>query len=269
VFGGDGMRAPGARLSWLAPWQTFTELHFGVQNANGETMTSFLANDEVYGERAIGGRAFAEREVKSWNDLVYLGRAVTGFDVGSDSSMQLGASVLFGPNATGDDGETLVYGADVVWKWRPPDAEGGWPFVLLEAEVLARRFRAAEQIDENDPLDPNDDFLVPGDTLQDWGCYVQGLWGFQRNWAAGLRAEWGSGSGDNYDAENDQLIGPSGDPYRADRLRISPLLAWHPSEYSRIRLQYNYDDADWLPDDAHSVWLTFEVLIGKHPAHVY
>lgn len=38
------MRAPGARLSWLAPTPNYTELLVAVQNANGEQMTSFLAN---------------------------------------------------------------------------------------------------------------------------------------------------------------------------------------------------------------------------------
>src|SRR5262245_50437687 len=34
IFGQDGMRGPGARVGWLAPLPWFTELHFGVQNAN-------------------------------------------------------------------------------------------------------------------------------------------------------------------------------------------------------------------------------------------
>jgi hypothetical protein len=270
IFGGDGIRAPGARLSWLLPTETFAELHFGLQDGSGETMTSFLANDEVYGERPIGGRLFGARETRSWNDLVWLARAVTGFDAGAAHSAQFGASMLFGPNPTGGDAATAVYGVDGVWKWRPPDAEAGWPFVIVEAEALLRSFEADDQVDVNDPTDPSDDVFVPGDTLGDWGGYLQGLWGFRRGWAAGLRVEWGSGSGAGYDAGADMLVDRSVDPYRADRLRLSPLLAWHPSEFSRVRLQYNYDRADWLDgEDVHSVWLGFEVSIGSHPAHRY
>ena len=44
------MRAPGLRLSWLSPKERYSEFHFGLQNPTGETMTSFLANDEVYDE---------------------------------------------------------------------------------------------------------------------------------------------------------------------------------------------------------------------------
>ncbi|MBZ0252998.1 MAG: hypothetical protein K8I02_06615, partial [Candidatus Methylomirabilis sp.] len=60
------------------------------------------------------------------------------------------------------------------------------------------------------------------------------------------------------------------DPRRGTRHRLSPLLAWHPSEFSRIRLQYNYDNATVLErNEAHSVWLGLEFLIGAHPAHQY
>lgn len=267
LFGGDGMRAPGARLQWTVPGAPATQLHVGVQNARGETMTSFFANDEVYDERPIGGRAFVEQDVRSFNDLVYLGRAATGFELSTETELQLGASVLFGPNATGSDGDTTVFGVDLGWHWRPADAEHGWPFVSFEAELLARRFRADAQIDGNDPNDPNDDVLVPRDTLTDWGGYAQGLWGFQRHWEAGLRVEWGTGSGANYDAGADSLVGTSTDPYRADRVRISPLLVWHATEAARVRLQYNYDDADFLDDNAHSVWLAFEVSLGQHASH--
>jgi hypothetical protein len=63
--------------------------------------------------------------------------------------------------------------------------------------------------------------------------------------------------------------GRSQDPFRHNRQRISPLLVWQLSEFSRLRLQYNHDIADHLDKDADSVFLGFEVLIGAHPAHSY
>jgi hypothetical protein len=54
-------------------------------------------------------------------------------------------------------------------------------------------------------------------------------------------------------------------------VRVSPLLIYQPSEFSRIRLQYNLDRADFLEDGdhAHGVWLGFEWLFGSHPAHSF
>ena len=60
------------------------------------------------------------------------------------------------------------------------------------------------------------------------------------------------------------------DPFRDDRHRVSPLLLWQPTEFSRFRLQYNYDLASHLTgNEAHSLWLGVEFLFGAHPAHSY
>ncbi|MBL8751627.1 MAG: hypothetical protein JNK78_20910 [Planctomycetes bacterium] len=265
-FGADGMRGPGARLSWLVPGDTYGEVFLGVQNANGETMPSFLANEEVYEERAIGGRLFAEREVRAANDLVYTMRAATAFDLTETTSLGLGASALLGPNATGGDADTLVWGCDFVLRWRPLSNERGWPFVKLQGEFLAREFEAAEQTDVADPFNP---VTVAGDTLHDQGAYLQLVVGFATGWAAGVRVEEAGGRGAGYDAGTQTFVSRATDPYRADRVRVSPMLAWQPSEFSRLRLQYDYDDSDHLADPVHSVWLGFEILIGTHPPHAY
>jgi hypothetical protein len=47
-----------------------------------------------------------------------------------------------------------------------------------------------------------------------------------------------------------------------------PNLTWYPSEFSKIRLQYNYDDRHDIGVD-HSVWLQFEFLLGAHAAHKF
>ena len=274
-FGEDGIRAPGARIGWLLPllpW--FSELHLGVQNSAGETMTSFRANDEVFEERPLGGRPFFEREVTGLDDLVYLIRSVHGFDLGDEWSTQLGGSVLLGPNATGEDGRTQVFGGDVVAKWRPLDAERGWPFVKLEGELLWRRYEADDFVGCFDEAEGCTEVTLNDRTLNDYGGYAQALWGFRRGWAAGLRYEYGSGRGSNVAFDEGTMsvvrVSRSMDPFRAPRHRVSPLIAFHPSEYARLRLQYNYDRQRFLSaHDHHSIWAGVEISIGAHPAHAY
>ena len=57
MFGGDGMRQGGFRVSWLlnTPW--FSQLHVGMQNANGVTMASFLGGElaHAHGGNGHGG----------------------------------------------------------------------------------------------------------------------------------------------------------------------------------------------------------------------
>ena len=259
-FGPDGMRGPGFRLGWLAPLPWYSEFHLGMQNANGETMASFLANDEFFEERPVGNRPFVERDVDTMKDMVYLARLDNSWDLTQNVTAKVGLSGLYGPNATGEDGETGIYGADLVVKWRPGYQERGWPFLIWESEVMRRDYKLDAIFDDSDPADVID---LKKETLRDWGLYTQLLYGFHPGWAAGLRYEYATGSGDS-------VGGRDSDPFRDDRTRVSPLLSWMPSEFSRIRTQYNYDRADHLDDkEAHSVWLGIEFMYGAHAAHAF
>jgi hypothetical protein len=263
LFGPDGLRQTGVRLGWLTPLPWFSELHVGVQNANGETAASFLANDEFFEERPIGGRPFVERDVRNLGDLLYLSRWANSWNVSDAVTTKFGVSGLYGQNASGPGGYTWIYGADHKLTWRPTNNFRGWPFFLWQSEAMGRTYRADRFFDNSDPENVID---LPRQTLRDWGFYTQTLYGFRYGWATGLRYEYASGSGASVLAYD----GRKNDPFRDDRHRISPLLAWHPSEFSRIRLQYNYDRADHLDrQDAHSVWLGVEFFYGAHPAHKY
>src|SRR5262249_14418041 len=97
MFGADGMRAPGARVSWLLPTDNYTEFTPCVQTHTGEQMKSSPASEQLSGDRPVGGRLFVPRGVQSFADMLYSGRIATSFDLGDASSTALGASVAFGP----------------------------------------------------------------------------------------------------------------------------------------------------------------------------
>lgn len=279
LFGPDGMRAPGMRLGWLLPTRWFSQLYLGMQNANGETMTSFLGGRHQHGggdeagheaehgaldDRMIGNRPRVERatRTRSLKDFVYLTRWENSWGFGEELTSLVGVSGLYGPNATGRNGDTWIYGLDMKWRWRPVRNFRGWPFVTWQTEIMRRDFHADRfvLIDEAE----GDVLTLPGRTLHDWGLYTQGLFGFTYGWAAGLRYEYAGGSGQS-------VGGRRNDPFRNDRHRLSPLLVWQPTEYTRIRLQYNYDRTRFDDGDrnAHSVWLGFQWLLGTHPPHEY
>jgi hypothetical protein len=280
MFGGEALRGPGFRVGWLTPLPWFSELHAGMQNADeGEFTTSFIGEDQV------GGRPLVKEDVDGFGDLLYLGRWVNSWDLGDALTTKLGVSGVFGPNGTGDDGYTYVYGTDLLWKWQPPDSFRGWPFVKWQSEVIKRDFVADDFVagtavdegegeedghahglglraDRQDDHDDGED--LDGDTLRDWGFYTQVLWGFRHPWALGLRYEYASASGTSLPDGRNQ------DPLRDDRHRLSPLVVWQPTEFTRFRLQYSYDRARFLDDDeAHTVWFGMEVLYGAHMAHEY
>src|SRR2546429_8611849 len=100
---------------------------------------------------------------------------------------------------------------------------------------------------------------LPAENLRDWGFYAQVLWGIKPRWVAGLRGEFVTGNQGAFDA---------GDIFRGDRTRVSPNLTWYPSEFSKIRFQYNYDQGRSFGDE-HSVWMQMEFLLGSHAAHKF
>ncbi|MCZ6761200.1 MAG: hypothetical protein O7D29_12670, partial [Gemmatimonadetes bacterium] len=208
IFGPDNLRSSGARLSWLMPVSFYSELLLTVQNAGGETLTSFgfEADEKVF------GRTLVDFSVHSLEDLLYVPRYAASLDLTTNQTLLMGASAALGPNGTGDDGRTAIYGADVFWKWKSPRAIQGFPFVKVQAEGMKRRYRAV------DPLE----------IFEDWGYYSQVSWGYSRGWVAGLRYDrmGGDDGGD-----------PS--PFFEARRRISANLTWFPTEYSKLRLQYN------------------------------
>lgn len=265
LFGPDGMRQAGLRVGWLTPLPWFSQVHLGIQNANGETMPSFLgafagAGHAEAGEKTvIGRRPFVERTVNGPEDLVYLVRWENSWELSREITSKLGFSALFGPNASGPAGRTIIYGADLKATWRPVRHFRGWPFLEWQTEVMRREYKADAFVSTANGEEIN----LPRTTLSDWGLYSQLLYGFAYRWAGGVRVEYADGRGASVE-------GRAHDPFRDQRFRVSPLLAFHPTEFSRLRLQYNYDWAEHLPGHkAHTIWLGMEVLYGSHPAHTY
>jgi hypothetical protein len=271
LLGEDGLRNPGARLSWLAPTPWYTELFFTVQNSQGDTASSFRSDHD---DDPFFGRLHNEGRVKSFGDMLFTPRLVTSFDLTDNQTLMAGLSGAFGPNGSGNDTDTQIYGADLYWKWKPANAHGGFPFVSWQTEAMFRRYEAgafSEDSNGNGILDPGEPDLngdgiadsVTRETLKDWGAYSQVLWGFRKGWVAGLRGDYVTPVEKGaYEA----VYGRDSD--RAMRWRLSPNLTWYPSEFSKIRLQYNYDYRQDIGSD-HSVWLQFEFLLGAHAAHKF
>jgi hypothetical protein len=99
--------------------------------------------------------------------------------------------------------------------------------------------------------------------------YSQLTYGFARPWVAAARFDYARGEKDSFEV-GDETYSSASDPARDKRQRYSGALAYYPSEFSKIRLQYNFDHAQFLPKHrAHSVYLQAEILFGAHGAHKF
>jgi hypothetical protein len=184
--------------------------------------------------------------------MLIVPRIATSFDVTETQTLLLGASAAFGPNNSGPSAKTQVYGVDGYWKWKSATAQQGFPFISMQGEALYRRYEAAPRLAADDPA-----ITLPNETLGDRGAYAQLLWGIKPRIVAGLRGDLANGDDAAFDS-----------PLRADRFRVSPNFTWYPTEFSKLRFQYNYDDRKGIGSD-HSLWVQFEFLLGAHAAHKF
>jgi hypothetical protein len=248
MFGEDGMRGQGARLSLLLPTSFYAEAMVTVMNPTGGTTYSFLNPESA----DIHGGLTVNRTIDGAKDLVYVPRITGEYDPTDNTTLLLGASAAFGPNNAGAATRTSIYGVDAYFKWKSPTAAAGFPFFSLQAEAMTRKYETDSRL-SSDALTST----LPGETLNDKGGYVEGLWGIRPRIVAGMRAEKVTADPSAVLIEN-----------RVDRTRLSPNFTWYPTEFSRVRLQYNFDDRATIGQD-HSLWLQFEFIMGAHAAHKF
>ncbi len=251
LLGPDGLRGVGAQMSWTVPVPWYSQLIFAAQNGRGGTGYSFRnpGDDGIF-----FGRMTTDREARGLQDFVWIPRFENSVDLSPTQVVLAGVSGAFGSNETGANARTQIYGADFLYKWKSSHAEGGFPFVKWQTEAMYRRFEAGRGVDESFPV---------AETFHDLGMYSQVLWGFKKGWVAGVRGDYLHDTDSHF----------TDDPDRQTRSRISANLTWYPTEFSKIRLQYNHDFLEenfFLADrDVDSVFLQFEFILGAHGAHKF
>jgi len=244
AFLGNQYLDDGLRLSWLAP----TDFYLA------------LSAEVLRGDRYPAGGA-----ANSGVGATTLS-AQTGGDIGFSNSWQFGLSWL-GADAQdresgGEDdplgfsGDSDLLIADFVWKWAPM-GNSRERSLKFQAEYLWRT--------EDGEYALPDGFVAPWNTDQD-GWYAQAVYQPFPRWRFGVRID--SLSGDLPGAEwvDTPLYPAAGDPRR-----YSLMVDWSNSEFSRLRLQYNYDDAGANngTESDHQFGLQYIFSIGAHGAHTF
>jgi len=251
LLGPDGLRGVGAQISWTVPVPWYSQVIFAVKNGRGGTAFSFRNPGDT---GFFYGRMTIDREASALRDLLFVPRIENSFNLSDTQTILVGASGAFGSNDTGPNTHTQIYGADLLYKWKSPRAEGGFPFVKWQTEAMYRRFEAGRGLDDTFPV---------AEIFRDWGFYSQVLWGFKKGWVAGVRGD--------YLHMDHSLF--TDDDMRQTRSRISVNLTWYPTEFSKLRLQYNHDfleeNAFLASRDVDSVFFQFEFILGAHGAHKF
>jgi len=160
--------------------------------------------------------------------LAYLAHWKNLWDLGESATFEAGGSFLYGKSDEALDAASRVSGLNLTYKYRPARRS---VYRALEAQVeLLRRDRDADALD---------------------GGYAHLRWQAARRW-------WLQGRYDWVDRQGSARI----------EHRESALVAFAPSEFSAIRLEYASRRPETGERD-HQVLVQLNYSIGPHPAHVY
>ena len=240
----------GLRLTYIMPTDLYIEL-----------------GSEVFagGKYPAGGQ---HSGAGSWTAFVNLGG-----DIGVSHSWQTGISYWsaddierqYGGHDHGGVGEvpsfagdSNIVGLNAIYKWAP---NGNY-----REQNVKLQFEYFNRDEEGDLIMLNSD-PVEASTLnsrQD-GWYAQVIWQFVRTWSVGLRYDMVDSDNTGSDEavlDEAGLVSHGHIPKRA-----SLMAQWVPSEYSRIRLQYNRDDSYQVSDN--QVFLQYTFSMGAHGAHQF
>jgi hypothetical protein len=259
VFGPEGLNEVGARVSLVPPLDTY--LMLGGELLMGD-------NEASFGRTGIHSPTGAVSEESVNGPGLWTAYGKTSLDIG-DASILLGGSVGRGatridngfsaglPDGQAVSGHTLVYGGDLTVKYFV-DANR---YISLQGEFLARSTDGT-LYDSTPTVESS-----PVERRQS-GFYCQTVAKLGLQWRAGLRLDML--------LQNAALQGGVRAELPRDLPRISAMVEYNPTEFSRIRLQYNYDRSRYsleqyvyAPETVHELSLQVNLAIGAHGAHAF
>lgn len=254
-LGEHGLNDTGLQLTWLAPTPFY--LLTGVEVFQGDNENMFAYHGEEPLPTHDGPR-------------MGVGWIKAGPNLPGNHALQFGAFAATGTHqeehdGDGDgeqdhwlDGDSTFWGLDAVYKYDAPRPHGHGDFIA-QAEYFSREkdldvmaHDLAPQLAGNSRVDRQD------------GYYIQAAYGFMPRWRAGVR--WEQVGLTN---ESELPNGISSNFGASDR--ISVMLDFTPSEFSRVRLQTNqgsYETADGK-EDVTEVYLQWMISLGAHGAHKF
>jgi hypothetical protein len=178
------------------------------------------------------------------DNVPYLGHFKNEFDLSQSTTLEVGQSILQGRGT--DGARHAAYGADVTIRNVPPKNSNGHGWILQAEYIQKGSSIGGDYVREQD------------------GGYASLQYRLSQVWWVGIRGEQARKS------FTDFLVDDSGLPIPGTVHRASANLAWTPTEFSFVRLEYSHASADGgihRSDDRLAIQMSY--TIGYHPAHAY
>ncbi|MDM8564369.1 hypothetical protein QUF74_01805 [Candidatus Halobeggiatoa sp. HSG11] len=155
-------------------------------------------------------------------------------------------------------GENKIIALDFVYKWAP-NGNPKYRNFKFQFEYFKRTEDGTLTLLDSDPLEATS---YDGDQS---GWYAQAVYQFIPQWRTGLRYDQLNSGNSGFDVELLEEAGLSGEDHTPRRYSL--MLEWLPSEFSRIRLQFNRDES--YTDTDNQVFLQYTYSLGSHGSHQF
>jgi hypothetical protein len=256
AFFGNQMAVQGLQVKWIAPLDLLLEL--GVESGNGDYYPGTrLERNGLNGINAYGH---------------------LGGDIGDSIAWRSGLSYVYldaedyefeDANAAGDtttnafSGTTKTWIADAELKWTA-EGDPNRRYLKLQGEYMHRSQDG--QLGYLDPVASLDGSYSSDQS----GWYVQGVYRFLPRWRFGARYDSLDSGDPKIGLVQQGILAPDDFPLLMPGTpsRTSLMLDWNPSEFSRLRAQYSWDDASIGPTD-EQFFLQYIYALGAHGAHKF
>ncbi|MCP3850686.1 MAG: carbohydrate porin [Gammaproteobacteria bacterium] len=250
---GDQLRDDGLQITYIAPTDTFMQI--GTELFRGDRFPGGGDHDGVGAWTVfanIGGDIGIEHSwqlgLNHWRENNVDGRTSSGHSHGGEATET--------PSFSGD---SKISSLDLVYKWAPNGNPTSRNF-KLQFEYFDRREDGSITMLNSGPPEEISSY----DGQQD-GWYTQAVYQFKPHWRTGIRYD--RLSSNNRGSDEDVLAEAGLDDEGHTPERYSAMLEWLPSEYSRIRLQFNRDDS--YEDSDNQIFLQYTLSLGSHGAHQF
>ncbi|MDE2250675.1 MAG: hypothetical protein KGL25_04650, partial [Gammaproteobacteria bacterium] len=253
----DGQLAQdGAQLKWLAPTDLFIEL--GAETGDGgQYPGTRLAGNGVNGGALLAHVGNDIGDSASWRaGLSWLARRAENRSYADVDANGAAVTDAF-------TGRSRTWIADAILKWAP-HGNATVRSLKLQAEYLQRTE------DGQLALATAQQLWSGGYHARQSGWYAQGVYQFLPRWRFGARYDsLDSGAVTIGLAQQGLLpLADFGALAPASPSRVSAMFDWNPSEFTRLRLQYAWDEARASRRD-RQLMLQYLYAIGAHGAHKF
>jgi len=282
ILGDHGLTEQGFQLQYVVPADQY--IMVGLEAFKGENERSFGYEGFTLGEDGHDHDEHDEHEeegddeehdeheeghMTSVDDTdfpsLWVAYAKTSFDIGG-GTLLAGVSMAQGDSRMNHledeesphayEGENTLYGVDLTYKYYfAADNAITW-----QSEYIYREMDGTKYVEGQDG-----EWKDVALNKEQSGYYTELIYQYDKNYRAGVR----------YSALNQNDITANGNIQKMpdDMYVTSAMLEYNPSEFSRIRLQYNHNsslyDEEGNKNNKNEIVLQFNYAIGAHGAHSF